>query len=132
MRIDLSLTDGVDPFHVQPTSTAPKKHSMEKGLSGSMIRKESALGRKGICFFTQRQRKILLPFEQLWYSNKDIIWWAFVYNSLGHQCLTTSWWTIEEYSLWWLHSELMQFFWMFNLNINLYIKFNYHILTILK
>ena len=54
MRIDPSLTDGVDPFHVQPTSTAPKKHPMEKGLSGSMIRKESALDRKGICFFVQR------------------------------------------------------------------------------
>ena len=54
MRIDPSLTDGVDPFHVQPTSTAPKKHPVEKGLSVSMIWKESALGRKGICFFAQR------------------------------------------------------------------------------
>ena len=57
MRIDPSLTDGVDPFHVQPTSTAPKKHPIEKGLSGSMIRKENAQGRKGICFFAKRQKK---------------------------------------------------------------------------
>ena len=119
MRIDHSLTDGVDPLHIQPTSTAPKKYPKVKGLSGSMIRKESALRRKGICFFAQRQKKKFVTFWQLWYSNRDIIWWAFVCNSLGHQCLTTSWWTIEEYSFWWLHSELMKFFWMFNLNISL-------------
>ena len=34
MRINPSLIDGVDLFHVKPTSTAPKKHSMEKVLSG--------------------------------------------------------------------------------------------------
>ena len=62
MRIDPSLTDGVDPFHIQPTSTAPKKHPMEKGLRGSMIRKESALSQKGICFFAQRQKKIFITF----------------------------------------------------------------------
>ena len=61
-EIDPSLTDGVDPFHVQPTSAAPKKHPMEKGLSGSMIRKESTLYRNGICFFVQRQKKNFVTF----------------------------------------------------------------------
>ena len=149
-----------------------------------MIRKESALDRKGICFFVQRQKKNFVIFrttlilqqrytpenEMIWWRQEEfkyppvstiicrsrwmvgnlelaptensrfeicffifiilliifIIWsvfsistfmanigvilWAFVCNSLGHQCLTTSWSTIEEYSLWWLHSELMEFF----------------------
>ena len=30
MRIDPSITDGVDPFHVQPTSTAPKSIQWKK------------------------------------------------------------------------------------------------------
>ena len=62
IRIDLSLTDGVDQFHVQPSSTPPNKHPMEKRLSGLMIRKESALGRKGKCFSLRDKRKNLLPF----------------------------------------------------------------------
>ena len=57
MRIDSSLTDGVDPFYVQPTSTAPKKHPMEKVLRGLMIKKESALGRKAIFFFFRSEVK---------------------------------------------------------------------------
>ena len=63
MRIDPSLTDGVDPIHVQPTSTIPKKHPMEKGLRRSMIPKESAQDRKGLCFFVQRQKKNFVTFR---------------------------------------------------------------------
>ena len=42
---------GVDPFHVQSTTTAPKKYPMGEGVSRSMIQKESALDQKDICFF---------------------------------------------------------------------------------
>ena len=123
MRIDPSLTDGVDPFHVQPTSTAPKKHPMVKGLSGSMIRKESALDWKGICFFVQRQKKNFVTFRtililQQRYNLMSIRlkqpWPSMSYHILvDHRRVFPLMAAFRTYGI----------FWMFNLNINLYFDF---------
>lgn len=65
-----------------------------------------------------------VPHVGLWFSEPhgqqlraldgDEVGLTFISDGLGQQSFTTTWWSVEQHSFWWSHSELQELLWMFH------------------
>ena len=63
--------------------------------------------------------------QQFWTFDGDEIGLALVGNGFCQQCLTTTWWTIEQYTFGWCHTKFQELLWMLDRVLNQFLQFTF-------